>query len=112
MVADGTSAAVREILVVLALAVAGLLLALLAAFTPWYGGSAEPGRTQVVEIHEPTRTPDKAQRPPAEPVGQTPFPPAPRPRAGRWCSLGTWLPPPLGPQGCRPDRERGGRLAR
>lgn len=38
MAVDAGPGAVREILVVLALAVAGLLLALLAAFAPWYGG--------------------------------------------------------------------------
>jgi hypothetical protein len=77
MVADGASAAAREILLVLALAVAGLLLALLAAFTPWYAGSTQPRQMGVVEIHEPARTADNAQRRPPEPVGRGPFSPPP-----------------------------------
>ncbi|MBF9133319.1 hypothetical protein I0C86_30795 [Plantactinospora sp. S1510] len=43
----------REILVVLALAVTGLLLAVLAAFTPWYGVAAGSPEVEVVEMHSP-----------------------------------------------------------
>jgi hypothetical protein len=43
----------REILVVLALAVTGLLLAVLAAFTPWYGTAAGSPDVEVVEMHSP-----------------------------------------------------------
>ncbi|MBE1487110.1 hypothetical protein [Plantactinospora soyae] len=43
----------REILVVLALAVGGLLLAMLAAFTPWYGVAAGSPEVEVVEMHSP-----------------------------------------------------------
>ncbi|HEX5594994.1 MAG TPA: hypothetical protein VFX61_03090 [Micromonosporaceae bacterium] len=52
MAVDAGSAA-RELGVVLALAAAGLLLALVAAFTPWYGRPADPGRAAVVELHTP-----------------------------------------------------------
>lgn len=41
MIFDAGTGAAREIVMVLALAVAGLLLAVAAAFTPWYGGSVE-----------------------------------------------------------------------
>jgi hypothetical protein len=47
--------AMREILVVLALAVTGLVLAVIAAFTPWYGAPATPDRSVVVEMHGPGR---------------------------------------------------------
>jgi hypothetical protein len=43
----------REILVVLGLAVGGLLLATLAAFTPWYGVAAGSGEVEVVQLHSP-----------------------------------------------------------
>lgn len=46
----------REILVVLALAVSGLLLAILAAFTPWYGPAAGAAEVEVVEMHSPPGT--------------------------------------------------------
>ncbi|MEJ3743877.1 hypothetical protein WEI85_11360 [Actinomycetes bacterium KLBMP 9797] len=45
--------AVREILVVLALALAGLLLAVAAAFGPWYATLDEPAGAAVVEMHAP-----------------------------------------------------------
>lgn len=47
------SGAVREILVVLALALAGLLLAVAAAFGPWYPALDEPTGAAVVEMHAP-----------------------------------------------------------
>lgn len=45
--------ALREILVVLALGLTGLLLALLAAFTPWYGSHTAPEQPEIVEMHAP-----------------------------------------------------------
>ncbi|MFY1675326.1 hypothetical protein ACN27G_36245 [Plantactinospora sp. WMMB334] len=48
--------AMREILVVLALAVGGLILATLAAFTPWYGFAAGVPEVEVIEMHAPTET--------------------------------------------------------
>lgn len=50
---EGGAGAIREILVVLALALAGLVLALAAAFGPWYGGLEQPGGPAVVEMHAP-----------------------------------------------------------
>jgi hypothetical protein len=49
--------AVRELLVVLAVAVTGLLLATLVAFTPWYEPPVAPERPVVVEMHAPDRPP-------------------------------------------------------
>lgn len=49
--------AVRELLVVLALAVGGLTLAVLAVFGPWYGRPAH--RARVVVIESPS-SPDRA----------------------------------------------------
>ncbi|MEN3614369.1 hypothetical protein [Plantactinospora sp. ZYX-F-223] len=46
----------REILVVLALAVSGLLLATLVAFTPWYGFAAGAPEVEVVEMHSTVGT--------------------------------------------------------
>ncbi|MEO3743731.1 hypothetical protein [Plantactinospora sp. B5E13] len=49
---------VREILVVLALALCGLLLATLVAFTPWYGMAAgNSAEAEVVEVHSPAGPP-------------------------------------------------------
>lgn len=47
--------AVRELLVVLAVAVVGLLLALLAAFGPWHPGFGDRHPAMVVELHSPVR---------------------------------------------------------
>jgi|GEM_PF-1272892 hypothetical protein len=47
----------REILVVLALAAAGLLLATAAAFAPWYGIAAGSPRPEVVEVYAPSPPP-------------------------------------------------------
>ena len=47
--------AVRELLVVVALAGAGLLLALLAAFGPWHPGAGDAAPAVVVELHSPIR---------------------------------------------------------
>ena len=53
MAADAESGALRELLVVVAVAGAGLLLAMAAAFTPWHPG--RPGRAPagVVGLHHP-----------------------------------------------------------
>lgn len=53
MIAGAGTGAAREILVVLVLALAGLLLALLAAFTPWYARPVDSGSAVVVELHAP-----------------------------------------------------------
>ncbi|HET6950394.1 MAG TPA: hypothetical protein VFI47_08465, partial [Acidimicrobiales bacterium] len=50
---DGGRAGGREIMMVLALALTGLLLAGLAAFTPWYGRAGDTGETHVVEMRAP-----------------------------------------------------------
>ncbi|GAB3815650.1 hypothetical protein [Micromonospora zhanjiangensis] len=57
MVGQVGAGALREILVVLALGLAGLLLALLAAFTPWYAPTTTPPRPQIVEMHAPAEPP-------------------------------------------------------
>jgi hypothetical protein len=44
----------QEILVVVALAAAGLMLAALAAFTPWYGPAIDPQRVGVVQVQPPS----------------------------------------------------------
>ncbi|MEU1885012.1 hypothetical protein [Micromonospora sp. WMMD987] len=57
MAGDADSGAGRELLVVLAVAGAGILLAMVAAFAPWH---PRPGRTApagLVELH----TPDEKQ---------------------------------------------------
>ena len=46
---------VRELLVVLVVAMAGLLLALLAAFGPWHPGVGDRPSAVVVELHSPVR---------------------------------------------------------
>ncbi|TCB97725.1 hypothetical protein E0H26_12080 [Micromonospora zingiberis] len=54
------SATARELLLVVAMAAVGLLLATAAAFTPWPvtpGGSAPSG---LVDLHGPPDTPDPA----------------------------------------------------
>ncbi|MFI6762916.1 hypothetical protein ACIBF5_27670 [Micromonospora sp. NPDC050417] len=53
MILTAGPGAVREILVVLAVALSGLLLALIAAFTPWYQAPIEPARPQVAELQAP-----------------------------------------------------------
>ncbi|BCJ66478.1 hypothetical protein [Polymorphospora rubra] len=53
MEADVGTGAVREILVVVGVAVGGLLLAVVAAFAPWYDVSAGPGGAEVVEMRAP-----------------------------------------------------------
>jgi hypothetical protein len=58
MIVTAGPGAVREFLVVLALALTGLLLALVAAFAPWYDAPGDPGRGNVVELHAPSRAAD------------------------------------------------------
>jgi hypothetical protein len=43
----------REVLMVVALAAAGLLLAGLAAFTPWYAPATGGVQPHVVDLHSP-----------------------------------------------------------
>jgi hypothetical protein len=50
---DGAGDGVREILMVLAVAFAGLFLAALAAFTPWYAAVSGPAGASVVEMRGP-----------------------------------------------------------
>jgi hypothetical protein len=57
MAGHAGTGAVRELLVVLALAVAGLFLAVIAAFAPWYGPPAQADRPVVVELHAPAGPP-------------------------------------------------------
>ena len=52
---EAGAGALREFLVVLALALVGLLLAVLAAFAPWYATPADGGGSGVVEMHSPQR---------------------------------------------------------
>ncbi|WP_341717502.1 hypothetical protein QQG74_27060 [Micromonospora sp. FIMYZ51] len=55
------SAATRELLLVVAVAIAGVLLAMLAAFTPWPvtpGGAAPSG---LVELHGPPAPTDRPE---------------------------------------------------
>lgn len=61
MVVQVGAGALREILVVLALGIAGLLLAMLAAFTPWYGSTTTPARPEIVEMHAPVKPPPGPQ---------------------------------------------------
>ncbi|MER7890506.1 hypothetical protein ABTX15_11835 [Micromonospora sp. NPDC094482] len=54
MVGDVDSGAtLRELLMVLAVAVAGLLLAMVAAFTPWHATPAGSAPAGLVELHGP-----------------------------------------------------------
>ena len=52
---EAGAGALREFLVVLVLALVGLLLAVLAAFAPWYATPADSGGGAVVEMHSPQR---------------------------------------------------------
>lgn len=67
MAGDTGSTALRELLFVVAVAAAGLLLAMVAVFTPWHatpGGAAPAG---LVELHSPAGAVDV---PPAGVAGQ------------------------------------------
>jgi hypothetical protein len=61
MVVQASAGGLREMLVVLALGIAGLLLAMLAAFTPWYGPTTTPARPEIVEMHAPVKPPPGQQ---------------------------------------------------
>lgn len=53
MIFDADLGTAREIVMVLALAVVGLLLAVVAAFTPWYDGGSAYRQGPVVEMRAP-----------------------------------------------------------
>ncbi|MEO3780657.1 hypothetical protein ABGB16_28365 [Micromonospora sp. B11E3] len=53
MAGDAESGAVRELLMVLAVAGAGLLLAMVAALTPWHPGRGARPPSGVVGLHHP-----------------------------------------------------------
>ncbi|MEU5723915.1 MULTISPECIES: hypothetical protein [unclassified Micromonospora] len=53
MASDAGSAEVRELLLVLAVAGAGLLLAMAVAFGPWHPTSDGSARAGLVELHSP-----------------------------------------------------------
>ncbi|MEH0935624.1 hypothetical protein [Micromonospora psammae] len=53
MAGDAGSGAVRELLVVLAVAGAGLLLAMVAAFAPWHPGPGAVAPAGLVELQAP-----------------------------------------------------------
>lgn len=53
MVGESMAGGFREILVVLALALVGLVLATLAALTPWYAAATGGGSAPVVSVESP-----------------------------------------------------------
>ncbi|MEU6075586.1 hypothetical protein [Micromonospora sp. NPDC047074] len=57
MAGDAGSGAVRELLLVLALALAGLVLAVVAVFTPWHATPDGAAPAAPVELHSPTERP-------------------------------------------------------
>ncbi|MGW4501450.1 hypothetical protein ACWENR_22890 [Micromonospora sp. NPDC004336] len=57
MAGDVGSGAVRELLLVFAVAVAGLLLAMVAAFTPWHATPDGAAPAAPVELRSPTGGP-------------------------------------------------------
>ena len=61
MTLEAAPGVAREILVVLAFAVTGLLLAALAVFNPWLVRPAGVGRNSVVEMHAPGGAPDRGE---------------------------------------------------
>ncbi|MFC4146009.1 hypothetical protein ACFO0M_07060 [Micromonospora mangrovi] len=54
MAGDAGSGALRELLLVLAVAGAGLLLAMVAAFGPWHPAAGDVAGAGPVEWHSPT----------------------------------------------------------
>ncbi|MEH0972425.1 hypothetical protein V6U77_14990 [Micromonospora sp. CPCC 205546] len=54
---DASSGAVRELLLVLAVALAGLLLATVAVFTPWHATREGAAPAAPVELRSPTERP-------------------------------------------------------
>jgi hypothetical protein len=61
MMVEAAPGGAREILVVLAFALTGLLLAALAVFSPWPARSTGGGRSSVVEMHAPGGVPNRAE---------------------------------------------------
>ncbi|WP_433387517.1 hypothetical protein [Micromonospora sp. KLBMP9576] len=57
MAGDASSGAARELLLVLAVAFAGLLLALVAVFTPWHTTPDGAAPAAPVELRTPTERP-------------------------------------------------------
>ncbi|MCW3814913.1 hypothetical protein ONA91_10650 [Micromonospora sp. DR5-3] len=53
MTGGAHSEATRELLLVLAVAGLGLVLAMAAAFGPWHPTSGDPARAGLVELHSP-----------------------------------------------------------
>ncbi|MGW5561181.1 hypothetical protein ACWER9_28675 [Micromonospora sp. NPDC003944] len=53
MAGEAGSGALRELLLVVAVALAGLLLAMVAAFTPWHATPAGNAPAGLVELHSP-----------------------------------------------------------
>ncbi|WBB66567.1 hypothetical protein [Micromonospora sp. WMMD812] len=67
MVGDaGSGGTVRELLLVVAVAVAGLLLAMVAAFAPWPATPAGSAPASLVELHGPG---DPGDTPEVTPAG-------------------------------------------
>ncbi|MFI7604193.1 hypothetical protein ACIBTV_03620 [Micromonospora sp. NPDC049366] len=59
MVGDvGPGGALRELILVLVVALAGLLLAMAAAFAPWHATPAGPAPAGLVELRSPGDVPD------------------------------------------------------
>ncbi|MCX4389625.1 hypothetical protein OG777_22215 [Micromonospora peucetia] len=57
MAGDAGSGAARELLLVLAVALAGLLLAMVAVFTPWHATPDGAAPAAPVELRSPTEQP-------------------------------------------------------
>ncbi|MET7667053.1 hypothetical protein [Micromonospora luteifusca] len=53
MAGEAGSGALRELILVVAVALAGLLLAMAAAFAPWHATSAGNAPASLVELHGP-----------------------------------------------------------
>ncbi|MBM0277133.1 hypothetical protein [Micromonospora tarensis] len=53
MAGEAGSGALRELILVVAVALAGLLLAMVAAFAPWHGSPAGNDPAGLVELHSP-----------------------------------------------------------
>jgi hypothetical protein len=53
MAGEAGSGALRELILVVAVAFAGLLLAMVAAFTPWHATPAGNAPAGLVELHSP-----------------------------------------------------------
>lgn len=58
MTGEAGSAALRELLLVVAVAAAGLLFAMMAAFAPWHPAASGDARAELVELHSPVPPPD------------------------------------------------------